>query len=178
MADTSRPRFRGVERQPVRLGSQGLARIDPPAEPGRPALVEAAVTGLRLSEWLKVESATLDRLLHEHGAGVLRGFAGTADETQLRDSLDAAGRRPLAYRERSTPRRSLAGNVYTSTEYPADQEIALHCELTAASLIPTRVWFLCVVPPAGGGATPTADTRRVLGQVPEPLAGCAPRAGA
>lgn len=171
MADTPRPRFRGVERQPVQLGSQGLARIDLPAEPGRPALVTGAVAGLRLSGWLKAESGTLDRLLHEHGAIVLRGFAGTADETQLRDSLDAAGRQQLAYLERSTPRRSLAGNVYTSTEYPADREIALHCELTAASLIPTRVWFLCVVPPAGGGATPTADTRRVLERVPAPLAG-------
>jgi alpha-ketoglutarate-dependent taurine dioxygenase len=170
MTETARSRFRGVERKPVSLGAQELTHTTPPAEPGGPALVTAAVAGLRLGEWLKAQRSALDALLHEHGAVVLRGFADAADENQLRESLDLAGREQLAYRERSTPRRSLSGNVYTSTEYPADKEIELHCELTAASLVPMRVWFLCVRPPTAGGATPTADTRRLLERIPGPLA--------
>jgi alpha-ketoglutarate-dependent taurine dioxygenase len=67
----------------------------------------------------------------------------------------------MGYDERSTPRREVEGKVYTSTEYPADQHIPMHNELSYASHWPQKIWFFCLEPPEEGGATPIADSRLV-----------------
>ncbi|HKG15724.1 MAG TPA: TauD/TfdA family dioxygenase, partial [Pyrinomonadaceae bacterium] len=52
-------------------------------------------------------------------------------------------------------------NVYTSTEFPADQHIPLHHEMSYSHNWPTKIWFHCAQPPALGGETPIADDRKV-----------------
>jgi len=37
----------------------------------------------------------------------------------------------IEYSYRSTPRSQVSGNIYTSTEYPADQSIPLHNEMAS-----------------------------------------------
>jgi alpha-ketoglutarate-dependent taurine dioxygenase len=59
----------------------------------------------------------------------------------------------------------LSEKVYTSTEYPADQSIALHNELTYVVTWPMKIYFFCVTAPAQGGETPIADVRRVLNRI-------------
>jgi alpha-ketoglutarate-dependent taurine dioxygenase len=67
----------------------------------------------------------------------------------------------LEYKERSTPRTAIGKYVYTSTEYPAEQSIALHNEFSYAMSWPMRICFFCSEAPLTGGETPIADCRKV-----------------
>ena len=107
------------------------------------------------------DGPSLRELLSRHGAVLLRGFrVSDVDEfgrfatTFSRDGL-------IEYSERSSPRTSLSGAVYTSTDYPSDQTIFLHNENSYQSSWPRMLYFHCVRPPETQGATPLADIRRV-----------------
>jgi alpha-ketoglutarate-dependent taurine dioxygenase len=104
-----------------------------------------------------------ERLL-EHGAVLLRGF--DIDDV---DGFDATVRAlagpPLTYHERSSPRSTIKGQVYTSTDYPEAEEIFLHNENSYQAAWPLSLFFYCVRPPATLGATPLADTRRILASI-------------
>ncbi|MBB5857456.1 TauD/TfdA family dioxygenase [Amycolatopsis umgeniensis] len=104
-----------------------------------------------------------ERLL-EHGAVLLRGF--DIDDV---DGFDACVRTlagtPLTYHERSSPRSTIKGQVYTSTDYPEAEEIFLHNENSYQAAWPLSLFFYCVQPPTTLGATPLADTRRILASI-------------
>ena len=68
----------------------------------------------------------------------------------------------LDYPYRSTPRSQVMGNIYTSTEYPADQFIPLHNEMAYSSSWPMKIWFFCITVAEQGGETPIADSRKVF----------------
>ncbi|HEU0052831.1 MAG TPA: TauD/TfdA family dioxygenase, partial [Longimicrobium sp.] len=86
------------------------------------------------------------------------------DEFQ-RFMLSASGEL-LPYTYRSSPRTQVKGNVYTSTEYPADQTIPFHTEMSYTSTWPMRIGFLSLIVAATGGETPIADSRRVYERIP------------
>jgi len=65
----------------------------------------------------------------------------------------------------SYPRRKLKGHVYISTEYDPNYDITMHNELSYSVKWPARLFFSCIVPPAAGGETPLADSRRILQQM-------------
>jgi alpha-ketoglutarate-dependent taurine dioxygenase len=67
----------------------------------------------------------------------------------------------LEYKERSTPRTAIGKYVYTSTEYPSEQSIALHNEFSYGMSWPMRICFFCLEAPLTGGETPIADCRKV-----------------
>ncbi|MDT8914977.1 TauD/TfdA family dioxygenase [Amycolatopsis sp. PS_44_ISF1] len=96
----------------------------------------------------------------EAGAVLLRGFEvdGTDDFAAV---VAAFGGERLEYSERSTPRKSLGGRVYTSTDYAKDKEIFFHNENSYQASWPRWLYFYCSVPAARGGATPLADIREV-----------------
>src|SRR5262245_21311793 len=144
-------RFAGVTRDTVEIPDE-LVAVRQPVRASEPVMIEATVPRLDAAAWLLGHLAEVDSALSRPGGVLLRGFTGLDSESDLQAMMRTLGRELMIYQERSTPRRELAAGVYTSTEYPADEEIALHCELTAASVVPRRVWFLCVVPPGSGGA--------------------------
>ena len=72
---------------------------------------------------------------------------------------------PLAYTERSSPRQAIQGRVYTSTDYPPNEEIFLHNENSYQQSWPMALYFYCVQPPAMRGATPLASTSEVLARL-------------
>jgi len=75
------------------------------------------------------------------------------------------------YLNRSTPRSRVAGNIFTSTEYPPDQVIPMHNEMSYTRCWPAKVFFACVTPAASGGETPLADSRRVYDAIPASVRG-------
>ncbi len=99
--------------------------------------------------------------LREHGAVLLRGF-GDDGVDGFERTVRAIGGEPLTYAERSSPRSTIKGQVYTSTDYPPSEEIFLHNENSYQATWPLTLFFLCVTPPDTLGSTPLADTRRVL----------------
>ncbi|WP_245778325.1 TauD/TfdA family dioxygenase [Lentzea xinjiangensis] len=132
----------------------------------------ATESGLDLARWATEAAGTVRSWLDAHGAVLFRGF--DVDLNGFAAVLEAFAGAPSPYLERSSPRTELGDRIYTATDHPADQTIVLHCENSYQRAFPRRLVFCCLRPPATGGATTLADTRRVLGRIrPEVLAGFA-----
>ncbi|GAA4707724.1 TauD/TfdA family dioxygenase [Phytohabitans rumicis] len=125
-----------------------------------PHLVEADGSGIGVLERIGGERQKLRGLLAEHGALLLRGFdiGGVDGFDRVVRALSGA---PLTYAERSSPRSTIKGQVYTSTDYPPDEEIFLHNENSYQAVWPLTLYFHCLQAPLTRGATPLADIRRV-----------------
>lgn len=115
--------------------------------------------------WVGAHAAELRERLLDHGAVLLRGLRGVNGPAGLASVMRAVAGELLEYGERSSPRRELGAGVYTSTEYPADQAIALHNESSYAATFPAVIGFACAEAPTTGGETPLADCRRVLARL-------------
>ncbi|MEU1516074.1 TauD/TfdA family dioxygenase [Streptomyces sp. NPDC005811] len=115
--------------------------------------------------YVEANRRRLRELLVEHGSVLLRGF--TIGGVDGFDGVVRAlsGSAPLAYSERSSPRSTIKGQVYTSTDYPPDEEIFLHNENSYQAVWPKTLYFYCVEPPHTQGATPLADIREVYRRI-------------
>src|SRR5436305_3973707 len=102
------------------------------------------------------------------GGIVFRGFALRTPE-DFETLIKGISGETLEYHERSSPRSQVSGNIYTSTDYPADQSIFLHNESSYSHSWPLRIFFFCHTPPLQGGETPIADVRKVYERIPEAI---------
>lgn len=114
-----------------------------------------------LAAWGAHNRLTVLHLLSRHGAILFRDFEVSRPE-QFRAAFCNLVGDPLNYIERSSPRTQIAGRIYTSTEYPPERAIFLHNEQSYNVNFPRYIAFFCQAPAHSGGATPLADTRRVL----------------
>ncbi len=99
--------------------------------------------------------------LQESGAVLFRGFE-IDDGTKLEQSVAAFPGDPISYTGGNSPRTNLHGQVYTSTEFPANAFISLHNEMSYAKHWPRYIFFCCHTPALQGGETPIADSRKIL----------------
>ncbi|MDQ7903614.1 TauD/TfdA family dioxygenase [Phytohabitans sp. ZYX-F-186] len=129
-----------------------------------PFTVEADGSGAGVIERIDADRRELRALLAEHGALLLRGFeiGGVDGFDRVVRALSGA---PLTYAERSSPRSTIKGQVYTSTDYPPDEEIFLHNENSYQAVWPLTLYFHCLQAPQTQGATPLADVRKVYASI-------------
>lgn len=150
--------------QPISISQSQLVRTGHlPGREGLPLVVEPnpEFSGvLKLHEWAVDHLDFIRQTLLEHGGILFRNF-DTKGQEDFHRFLDTLGVALIQYNESSTPRTQLKNNVYTSTEFPQDQTIALHNELSTAATVPMKIWFFCDVAAEEGGQTPIADVRRV-----------------
>ncbi|MEU6189633.1 TauD/TfdA family dioxygenase [Nocardia sp. NPDC047038] len=133
------------------------------ANPRPPLIVRPVHDGIDLAAWAHEHRDRVTGWLHRAGAVLLRGFGvGGSDFGAVVRGLSGE---PLPYLERSTPRTEVGDRIYTATDHPADQRIALHNENSYQARFPGALVFCCVRPPASGGATPVADTRAILSRL-------------
>ena len=151
-------------------GSSDPATLDWRLIPGKPAMAEIrGLNGMaRAAEWLSAALPSLRRALHEYGALYLRGLPieTTEDFGRVRDILVTE---PTPYREKATPRSDFGNGVFSSTDMPASHPIMLHNENSYTLTFPGLLLFGCLTAPEEGGATPVADCRRVLAELPPHL---------
>jgi len=114
--------------------------------------------------FLDRERGPIDALLTEIGAVLLRDTGVTTPE-EFGSAIGGYFGGLSDYTYRSTPRHEAAERIFTSTEYPSDQEIQMHNENAYASRWPRRIAFCCLVPAESGGATPIADSRHVAREI-------------
>ncbi|MBV9789742.1 MAG: TauD/TfdA family dioxygenase, partial [Chloroflexi bacterium] len=135
-------------------------------QPGQnlPLVIEPAVEGVDLIEWGRSQRAFIAGELVKHGGILFRGF-GIAGTEGLERFTEAISGELLEYQDRATPRSQVSGNIYTSTDYPADQTIELHNEMAYASVWPRKILFCCVTAAKQGGETPIADCRGILKRI-------------
>ncbi|MFI9237348.1 TauD/TfdA family dioxygenase [Streptomyces sp. NPDC053079] len=143
--------------------SDSAAWVAPVGAPGLPLEAGPTRDGVDLAEWARTHQDTVRDRLHAHGAVLFRGFGITLET--FGEVVRALAGEPEAYVERSTPRTELGRHLYTATDHPADQPIALHNENAYQLSFPARLVFGCLTPARTGGATLLADTRRVLARL-------------
>jgi alpha-ketoglutarate-dependent taurine dioxygenase len=163
--DTNPPPLKslgGIKRRAVSMTSETLVKTGPLFPDGDlPLLVEPAVPGVDLAGWAAGHRELIDEKLRHHGGILFRGF-DVVEPAELERTIQAVSGESLEYRERSSPRTAVSGNIYTSTDYPPSHPIFLHNENSYQSQWPLKIFFLCRQAALEGGATPIADCRRVL----------------
>lgn len=157
---TAQAGFARGRRQEVPASSADWVR--PAAGGGLPLEVHPSAD-VNLAAWALAHSGQVSSWLARHGAVLFTGFGIGLDEFP-RVAAALAGP-AVEYCERSSPRTQLVPGVYTSTDHPADQPIALHNENSYQCSFPARLVFCCLEPAERGGATPLADCRRVLARI-------------
>lgn len=155
-----------VKRKLVNVSTETLIDMTE-LRPGHPLplLAIPTVPGVNLVEWTRDHRDLLQEKLLANGGVLFRGFdTGSVHDFQL--LVEALSGESLQYTYRSTPRSEVEGNIYTSTEYPADQSIPMHNEMSYTRTWPMKIWFRCVLAAQSGGETPIADSRRVYQRIP------------
>jgi alpha-ketoglutarate-dependent taurine dioxygenase len=155
-------RFKSVKCQPVSLSSKQLIKRSYLTQAEElPLVIEPAAEDVDLASWAKHHREEIEGELLHYGAILFRGF-----EIETVDKFGRFARaispELLDYSERAAPRHEVANNIYTSTEYPGDQHIPLHHEMSYSHNWPMKLWFYCVKPAAQRGATPIANDRKVF----------------
>jgi alpha-ketoglutarate-dependent taurine dioxygenase len=126
-----------------------------------PLMVRPEVENLDLVNWARENLELIETLLFQHGALLFRGFTLTS-LSSFREFAEATSEGLMSYSEPSTTRTELTERIYTTTEYPATEKIALHSEMSYSNVWPMKIWFHCVRPADAGGETPIGDTRKVF----------------
>jgi ribulose-5-phosphate 4-epimerase/fuculose-1-phosphate aldolase/alpha-ketoglutarate-dependent taurine dioxygenase len=117
-----------------------------------------------LVEWVSVNKNLIDEAFLKHGALLFRGFK-VEGEKQFNVFTQQLSTELMDYAEPSTPRSKVVEKVYTSTEYPKEQFIAMHNEHSYSTSWPHKIWFYCAQAPLIGGETPIADSRKVYEKI-------------
>lgn len=134
------------------------------AEQRLPLVVEPQVEGVLLWAWIERHRAFIEESLLSSGALLFRGF-NVATHAEFEKCVRVISGELLHYSERTTPREQVSDWIYTSTEYPAHQSIAMHNELSYALRWPAKLWFYCARQPDSGGETPIVDVRKVFRRI-------------
>ncbi|HEX3643103.1 MAG TPA: TauD/TfdA family dioxygenase [Ktedonobacteraceae bacterium] len=129
-----------------------------------PLLIQPAVDGIDLAAWATNNRQLIDKYLLKHGGILFRNFSLRSAE-DFEQCITGASGEPLEYHERSSPRSQISGNIYTSTDHPADQSIFLHNESSYQQNWPLRIFFFCKLPALQGGETPIADARKIYKRI-------------
>jgi alpha-ketoglutarate-dependent taurine dioxygenase len=167
-SESQKPSLKNIgvtRRKAVGVSQEAWIRVGRlPSGEALPLVLQPAIEGVDLVEWAKGNRGIIEGYLLKHGGILFRGFniSSAADFEQFSTAFSTA---LLEYTYRSTPRSQERGNIYTSTEYPADQVIPLHNENAYTSTWPMKIWFFCVTAARQGGETPIADSRKVFARI-------------
>lgn len=129
-----------------------------------PLVIEPDAERIDIAAWAARNRDYIEAQLLDHGGILFRGFEITTPEA-FEQLCRAVSTELLEYNERSSPRTQVSANVYTSTDYPAQQSIFLHNENSYQRTFPQKIFFFCLTPAATGGETPIADCRQVFQRI-------------
>ena len=125
-----------------------------------PWLCKPRVAGVSLSEWAAAHNADIKQRLLDCGAILFRGFS-VANASDFNCCIDAISQGAMEYKFRASPRTQIQEslNVYSSTDYPADESIFPHNEHSYSPMFPLHIFLYCETPAETGGETPIGSTR-------------------
>jgi alpha-ketoglutarate-dependent taurine dioxygenase len=159
------PDLKRFKRKLINARNDGLVRAECLCPPGLlPLAVSPAQVKVSLTSWAENNRDFIESNLLKHGAILFRGF-DVRSAADFESFVCALCGEPMHYRERSSPRSQVQGNIYTSTDYPQNQRIFPHNEHSYSHTWPMKLFFYCEVAPRVGGQTPLADTRKVLDRI-------------
>ena len=151
--------------QPIKVSERELIQVSSLTnEEISPLVIKPNFPQLDLSVWAKNNRDWLESKLLKHGGILFRNF-NINTPNNFKTFVDSICSELISYTERSTPRTQLSNNLYTSTEFPSDQTIALHNESSYTINWPMKIWFFCLNPASERGETPIADMRKVFQRI-------------
>ncbi|WP_069744386.1 amino acid adenylation domain-containing protein [Streptomyces sp. EN23] len=118
--------------------------------------------------WATEHRARLHATVAQHGAVLVRGLGLRDAETVGRVARKLL-HEVMTEREGFATRRVLADGVHSSSEWPAEQPMCMHHELSYAREVPGTLIFACLTAPSSGGVTAVADSQEVLDALPAGL---------
>lgn len=163
----SRPGLRSARRQAVSGDGADLVRWSSLFDGAAlPALAQPAMPGVNLAQWARDNQALIHQRLVEHGAILFRGFPVASPE-DFNAYIDGVSGGALEYKFRASPRTQIQKdlNVYTSTDYPAQESIFPHNEHSYSPVLPLHLFFYCDIAAQTEGETPIGSTRLLLGRI-------------
>jgi alpha-ketoglutarate-dependent taurine dioxygenase len=143
-----------------------LALEDLQVVSGLPLILNVDPGGVGALAWAEANCSEIQQLLATNGALVIRGLRLLGSEQFGQILTTLFGAPLLDYVYRSTPRTGLRGNVFTATEYPANEVIPQHNENAYSRTWPLRIGFFCMLAPKEAGATPIGSSREVYKMIP------------
>lgn len=129
-----------------------------------PLVIEPNVDDMNLIDWTQNNLEFIEAKLLKHAAILFHGFQ-VDTIARFEQFVRTISPELLDYQERAAPRVEISKNVFTSTEFPANQLIPLHHEMSYSHNWPTKIWFFCVQPAQQDGRTPIANDRTVFGRI-------------
>ena len=141
-----------------------------------PLIVRPVGDEVDLVEWAAANSSFIESYLLRNGAILFRDF-GLSAEAEFERLIGTLSGPLLDYSYRSTPRHVVSGRIYSSTEYPAHQNLPLHNENSYTRNWPMKLSFFAMELAEKGGETPIADCRRVYQTIPVEIRECFARQG-
>lgn len=152
--------LKNIKRRAVNVSTSQLVKTTFLCQQKLPILIQPNQEKLNLIGWAINNKTQIKNYLSQQGGILFRGFesGGVEEFEQFMSTLFGS---LLEYSYGSTPRHQVKGNIYTSTEYPAEQFIPLHNEMSYTSNWPMKIAFFCVKAAEKGGETPISDSRRI-----------------
>lgn len=152
-------------RKAVQISTETLVKSRPLTK-GKllPLVFEPTSSEVDLVAWGADNRGMLTDLLYRHGGLLFRGFQMDLDA--FASFCRAISPDLLDYIERAAPRKEVGRQIFNSTEYPQDQWIPLHHEMSYSHHWPSKLFFFCERPPNEGGCTPIADDREIVDLIP------------
>ena len=155
-----------LRRTPLKLSQEACVTVEYlQAEQSLPVVIQPAFDGIDLIDWGMNNQDFIATHLEKWGGILFRNFdVKSATDFERFITVVSSGKW-AEYREAATPRTHVAGNIYTSTDYPADQSIFLHNENSHCTSWPLKIFFFCLTPAQRGGETPIVDCRKVFDRI-------------
>ena len=117
------------KRKPINLSQEKLIKTDfLKPEQHLPLLVEPLVDGIDLAVWATSNLEWIETQILNYGGILFRNF-NINKVNGFKHFIQTISENLIGYSYRSTPRSQISGNIYTSTEYPADLSIPLLNEM-------------------------------------------------
>ncbi|MER6125834.1 TauD/TfdA family dioxygenase [Streptomyces sp. NPDC001795] len=120
------------------------------------------------SSWAAEYRDALRAEVTEHGVVLVRGL-GLREPDQVGAVLAELAGGLMTEREAFAPRQRYGPGLYSSANWPANQPMCMHHELSYTLEFPGLMLFACLTAPDQGGATAVADAERVLQALPTAL---------
>ena len=149
------------------MSTPSNTRLDVKPTPGGLPLLLAETNG-DLPSWVTANRDSLRAAATEHGAVLVRGL-GLNDRAYVAALFQYLATDLVADREAFAPRPTHPEGVYSSTKWPANQQMCMHNELSYTLQFPGLMLFACLTAPVNGGATAVADATAVLRALPTEL---------
>lgn len=136
-------------------------------QPGKPPMLHVDTTG-DAPRWAAQHQTQLQASVHDHGLVLVRGL-GLSDASEFALVAQQLAGTLVAEKEAFAARQSYPGGIYSSSTWPANQQMCMHHELSYRLEFPGLMLFACLVAPADGGTIAVADSSTVLEALPSEL---------